>query len=380
MPDERPETHPGRPADRIVVDLAVRLGFLGLFAWLALAILSPFVLILLWALFLTVALQPGHARLAARLGGRGRLAAVIVTLIGLAIVLGPISMLVASLVGSVETLSMGMAGGGLSIPPPPAEVKTIPIAGAWLHSNWELASSNLQGFLGRYGTTLIGAGKWVIRPAEALGRDLIDILIAVVVAGVLLVPGPRFVPGFRRFAARIMGSRGSDFVDLGAATIRNVARGVIGVAAIQALFVGVALIAAGVPAAGLLTLVALLGAILQIGVGIVAVPVIVWGWIALGTLPAILLTAWLVPAMFSDLALKPLMVGHGLRTPMLVILTGVIGGTISFGLIGLFLGPIVLALFYELVIFWVELGEPGEDAAAAGGGTDRVGPGDGEPR
>ena len=174
MPDERPETHPGRPADRIVVDLAVRLGFLGLFAWLALAILSPFVLILLWALFLTVALQPGHASLAARLGGRGRLAAVIVTLIGLAIVLGPISMLVASLVGSVETLSMGMAGGGLSIPPPPAEVKTIPIAGAWLHSNWELASSNLQGFLGRYGTTLIGAGKWVIRPAEALGLFPMD--------------------------------------------------------------------------------------------------------------------------------------------------------------------------------------------------------------
>ncbi len=151
-------------------------------------------------------------------------------------------------------------------------------------------------------------------------------------------------------------------------------------AAVQSLFVGIALIAAGVPAAGLLTLAALLGAILQIGVGLVAVPVIVWGWIALGTLPAILLTAWLVPAMFSDLALKPLMVGHGLRTPMLVILTGVIGGTISFGLIGLFLGPIVLALFYELVIFWVELGEPGEVGAAAGGGTDRVGRGDGEPR
>ena len=379
MPAERPEHLPGRPVDRIVVDLAVRLGFLGLFAWLALAMLRPFVLILLWALFLTVALHPAHARLTARLGGHGRLAAVVFTMIGLAIVLGPISMLVASLVGSVEAISTHMAAGGLQVPPPPAQVKAIPVAGAWLHANWNLASSNLEGFLGRYGTTLLGAGKWVILPAEALGKDLLDILIAVVISGVFLVPGPRFVPGFRRFAARIIGSRGSDFVDLGAATIRNVARGVIGVAAVQSLFVGVALIAAGVPAAGLLTLAALLGAILQIGVGLVAVPVIIWGWIALGTVPAILLTAWLVPAMFSDLALKPLMVGHGLRTPMLVILAGVIGGTISFGLIGLFLGPIVLALFYELVIFWVELGEPEEDRTAATGGAMRAGPAEKDP-
>ena len=108
---------------------------------------------------------------------------------------------------------------------------------------------------------------------------------------------------------------------------------------------------AGVPAAGLLTLAALIGAIMQIGVGIVVVPVIVWSWVALGGWTAMLLTAWLVPAMFSDLLLKPMMVGRGLRVPMLVILAGVIGGTISFGLVGLFLGPIVLALCYELVGF-----------------------------
>jgi predicted PurR-regulated permease PerM len=272
-------------------------------------------------------------------------------------------MLVVSLIGSIEAISVGMSSGGTQIPPPPLEVKDIPFAGGWLDSNWELASSNLQGFLDRYGTVLLGAGKWAIRPVETLGKDLIDILIAVLISGALFVPGRRFVPGIRRFAGRIVGGRGSEFVDLCAATIRNVARGVIGVAVVQSLLVGVALMAAGVPAAGLLTLAALIGAILQIGVGLVVVPVIAWAWFALGGMPAILLTAWLIPAMFSDLVLKPLMVGRGLRIPMLVILAGVIGGTISFGLIGLFLGPIVLALCYELVSFWVELGTREELAA-----------------
>ncbi len=293
MPPEIPEVSPDTSIDRIVVDLAIRLGFLGAIAWLTIALLKPFAMIMLWVLVLTVALYPVHAWLTARLGGRGRFAAGIVTLIGLVIVLGPLSMLVASLIGSIETIARGLSTGGLQVPSPPEWVKDIPAAGAWVQSNWDLASSNLQGFFSRNGAILLGAGKWAIRPAEALGMDLLDILLAVVISGLLFVPGPRFLPGIRRLVERVMGSHGSGFVQLGTATIRSVARGVIGVAAIQALLVGVGLIAAGVPAAGLLTLAALIGAIMQIGVGIVVVPVIVWSWVALGGWTAMLLTAWL---------------------------------------------------------------------------------------
>jgi predicted PurR-regulated permease PerM len=179
------------------------------------------------------------------------------------------------------------------------------------------------------------------------------IILAVLISGFLYFPGPRFVTGFRAFAARVVGVHGSDFVDLAGATIRNVARGVIGVAAIQALLTGVGLIVAGVPGAGLLTLAVLILAILQIGSGPVVIPLLIWAWLQMSTGAAVLLTAYMIPVSIIDNILKPILMGKGLPTPMLVILVGVIGGTISYGLIGLFLGPIVLAVFYELLVFWV---------------------------
>ena len=186
------------------------------------------------------------------------------------------------------------------------------------------------------------------------------------IAGFLYVPGPRLVAGFRLFAQRVIGSRGSGFVDLAGATIRNVARGVIGVAIIQALLVGLGLIVAQVPAAGLLTLAVLVLAILQIGSAPVVLPLLIWAWFAMGWLPALLLTLYLIPVSVADNLLKPVLMGKGLHTPMLVILVGVIGGTISYGLIGLFLGPIVLAVFYDLLIFWVT-SEPVPEEAGRGG-------------
>ena len=157
----------------------------------------------------------------------------------------------------------------------------------------------------------------------------------------------------RAFAERVVGPRGSAFVDLAGVTIRNVARGVIGVALIQALLIGFGLIVAEVPAAGLLTLAVLVLGILQVGAAPVVIPLLIWVWATRDTTPALLLTLYLIPAMLADNALKPLLMRKGLETPVLVILAGVIGGTISYGLIGLFLGPVVLAVFYDLLRFWM---------------------------
>ena len=175
-----------------------------------------------------------------------------------------------------------------------------------------------------------------------------------VVSGFLYVPAPRLVAGIRVVAERVIGHhRGSDFIDLAAATIRNVARGIIGVAIVQSLLIGLGFILGHVPAAGLLTLAVLVLAIVQLGVFPIIVPVLIWAWVTHDTGYALLLTAWLIPAGLADIALKPLFMGKGLPVPFVVILAGVIGGTVAYGLIGLFLGPIVLAVFYELVRFWV---------------------------
>ena len=137
------------------------------------------------------------------------------------------------------------------------------------------------------------------------------------------------------------------------ATIRAVARGVIGVAALQSFLIGVGLAVAGIPGASLLTLASLVLGIIQIGPVLVVVPVIIWVWTTMETTTALLFTAYMIPVNLMDNVLRPLVMGRGLNTPTVVILIGLIGGTISLGLTGLFLGPIVLAVIWELLVAWI---------------------------
>ena len=142
-------------------------------------------------------------------------------------------------------------------------------------------------------------------------------------------------------------------VQIAGATIRAVARGVIGVAALQAFLIGIGLVTAGVPGASLLTLASLVLGIIQIGPTLVILPVIIWAWTAMDTTTALLFTPYMIPVNLIDNVLRPLVTGRGLDTPIIVILIGVIGGTISLGLTGLFLGPIILAVIWELLMAWI---------------------------
>ncbi len=358
---------PGRTPDQLAVDIAVRLAILALFAWVVLLLVRPFLPIVLWSVVLTVAFEPAHAWLTARLGRRGWLAAAVLTAVALAVAIGPATILVTSAIHSLELLARWIGAGPHHIPDPPRQLTDLPAVGPVIDETWRQASSNLQAFVGRYGRALIGPGEWLLHVIAGLAGSIVAILAAVVVSGFLYVPAPRLVRGARVVAERVIGHhRGIAFLDLAAATIRNVARGIIGVALVQSLLIGVALIAAEVPAAGLLGLGVLVLAIVQVGAFPIIVPVLVWGWLALGTGEALALTAWLIPAGLSDMALKPMFMGKGLPVPLLVILAGVIGGTVAYGLIGLFLGPIVLAVFYELVRFWVSEAPVDVDEPARG--------------
>lgn len=359
-PAQRPAPQPvvapavdARSVDRVVVDLAVRLSLLGLFAWFALWMVAPFLSLILWSIVLSVALYPVFAWLRDATGGRPRLAALLLTATVFAILLGPATVLVSSLVHSLEALAQQFHGQAFSFPPPPPQLNDIPAIGPVLTRTWIQATGNIEGFLETYRSALFSVGEWLLRAVAGLAGSVFIIVAAVPVSALLHFPGPRLVVALRAFARRVAGDHGSEFVDLAGATIRNVARGVVGVAAIQSLLIGVGLLVADVPAAGLLSLAALILAIVQIGTLPVVLPLLVWFWIERPTGSAVLLTAWLIPVSLIDNVLKPLLMGKGLPTPMLVILVGVIGGTISFGVIGLFLGPIVLAVFYELLVYWV---------------------------
>lgn len=348
-----------RGPDRIAVDIAVRLALLAAFAYLALELLRPFLGLFLWSVVLAVILYPAFDWLRRRLGGRGSLAAVLVTAAGLAVVLGPATVLISSLIHTLEALAHHFGPDRPQLPPPPEALRQLPIVGDSLIATWTQATSNLEAFLVRYGRPLLPAGEWLLRVVARLGGSVVVILVAVLVSGFLLVPGPRLVGACRKLSTRLAPGHGREFVDLAGATIRNVARGVLGISTLQALLVGLGLIVAGIPAAGLLSLVALVLAILQVGLVPLAAPLVLWAWFHLDTAPALILSAYLVVVTFLDGPLKALVMGKGLHTPFLVILAGVIGGTIAYGLVGLFLGPILLAVFYDLVVFWAAEPEPG---------------------
>jgi predicted PurR-regulated permease PerM len=184
-----------------------------------------------------------------------------------------------------------------------------------------------------------------------MGINLLKFIIAVVVSGFLLIPGPSLIHSIKNVLSRVAAARGEEFVDLAGATIRNVSRGIIGIAMLQALLAGIGLLFAGVPAAGLFSFLVLVLGIIQIGPSVVLLPLIIWGWFVMDTTTALLFTLYMVPVNLLDNVLRPL-VAKGLSTPMPVILIGVLGGTLVHGMIGLFVGPIVLSIGWQLLVVW----------------------------
>lgn len=346
-----------RTPEQMAIDIAVRLGLIFLLAYSALQIIGPFVMVVIWGVILTVATYPFHVWLTRMLGGRGSLAAALITIFGLVIILGPTAALSISLFESVHTLATGLSAGTLTIPEMPARMQELPLIGAKLHEAWTLLAGNLRAFLADYGGALLGLGEALLVRIAGLGSSVMMFAASVIISGFLFRPGPALVRGVARFSSRIAGPRGETFVTLGGTTIRNVSRGVIGISMLQALLAGVGLMVAGVPGAGPIAMAALVLGIVQIGPALVLIPAIIWAWLNMSTGGALIFTVYMVPVLFMDNVLKPVVMARGLETPMLVIFIGVLGGTLTHGLVGLFLGPIVLAVAYDLVLAWTTDGE-----------------------
>ena len=339
------------------IELAIRLAVLGLLIYLAFVLIRPFITIAIWSVVLTVALYPGYDRMVGWLGGRRLLAAVLLTVIGLLVLLGPAIWLVLSLIDSLSSLSERLDLAHLTVPTPPASVKEWPLVGPPIYQFWDLASTNLQTAVVKIAPQLRPVGSGLLTIAADAGTGALQFLIALIIAGFLFPPAPAVADAANRFSRRLVPGQGETFVQIGVATIRAVARGVIGVAALQSFLIGIGLVIAGVPGASLITLAALLLGIIQIGPTPVVIPVIIWAWFAMDTVPALLFTVYMIPVNLIDNVLRPLLMGRGLDTPIVVILIGLIGGTLSLGLTGLFLGPIVLAVIWELVVAWIRESE-----------------------
>lgn len=339
------------------LDWIVRLFAIGALAYWSIVLVQPFLTIAAWSVILTVALYPAFERLVALLGRRRRLAAVLLTLLCLAIVVGPALWLVVGIIDSLRLLSELFDPKVLSVPPPPAKLQTWPLIGEPAYQFWALASANLQAALAKIAPQLKSAASGLLQVAAGAGAGALRIFVAIVITGFLFVPAPAMVESIRKVARRLSPDQGDKLVSMTGATIRTVARGVIGVSALQAVLAGIGFTVSGIPGATLLTSATLVFGIVQIGPSLVILPAIVWAWTSMSASHAILFTLYMVPVNFIDNLLKPLVMTRGLSTPILVILIGVIGGTISHGVTGLFLGPIILAVMWELFLTWKQAEE-----------------------
>jgi len=354
-------TRQGRQGEE-VIQIAIRLALLALLIYWSFVLLNPFIPVLVWSVVLAVALYPAYDWLTVHLGQRPRIAAIIVTLVVLSVFLGPAAWLGIGLVEGLGNISDQLTSGDLTIPAPPDSVKNWPIIGSSLHQFWDMASLNLHSALRQVAPHLKPLASPILAIASSAGTGTLKFLVSVVISGFLFRHGPALVVASRRALTRVVPERSDSFLALAGATIRTVLQGVIGIAALQAILAGIVLKIAGVPNAGVLAFAILVLGIVQIGSLPIMLPVIIWVWMVRDVGPAVLITILLFLVGISDNVLKPLLMGRGLSTPVLVIFIGVIGGTLAHGIVGLFIGPVILAVAWEIMIAWIGNDESDADS------------------
>jgi predicted PurR-regulated permease PerM len=353
------ETEKGRiELSRFTIDMAVRLALIAGVVYVSLLLLRPVAPLLLWAVILAVAVFPLHALLQRRVRLRPGLSASVLSVLLLALLLTPVVLLSTSAIQTLDAYSGLLTESRHVVPPPPPSVRTWPLIGERLHDAWAVAANDSRSFLASHVGQIASAGRWVGRIAAGVAFEVLQFAMAIIIAGVLLAYSNRLTAALGGLAGRIADARGRHFVEIAGSTIRNVSQGVIGVALLQSALLGLGMLVAGVPFAGAITFACLVLAIVQVGPNLIMIPVIIWVWIAMPALHAALFTAYTVPLLLLDNVLRPILMARGLQTPMAVIVIGVICGTLAGGLIGLFVGPIVLAVFYDLVTIWMAASAP----------------------
>ena len=372
MPSVPLDTAPGRRLARLLLDVLIRAGLILVLVMLCYRIFSPFLVLMVWALILAVTLYPLHQALAVRVGGRQGLAATLITVLGVVLIVAPTAVLLNSMGDSVHRLLGAIQQDTLQVPAPSPAVADWPLVGPQLHAYWQLAHDNLPALVKSLQPKIGELAKEAVAMVASIGGAILAFVAAFIIAGIIMAFGQSGDRASRAIFARVFGyERGDRFTVLSVATIRAVAQGVIGIAFIQAILVGVCLLLAGVPLAGVLAVVVLVLGIAQVPALIATLPAIAYLWMSdgYGTGEAALYSVLLFVAGMADNVLKPLMLGRGVDAPMPVILLGALGGMAAAGILGLFAGAVLLTLGYQIFMAWVAANPEAKPPTSDNGAT-----------
>jgi len=350
-----------------LLEVFIRAGLIFALAVLCYQVFAPFLTLMVWAVILAVALYPLQQFLAAKTGGKQGLAASLIVILGVVLIIGPTAILMSSLGDSVQQLVHDVQNDALEIPAPPDSVAGWPVVGERVHAIWSQAHDDLPTLVRSMQPKIGDLAKSALAFVASIGGGLLQFLASFIIAGILMAFGQSGSRGSLAVFERVAGpARGAEFTTLATATIRAVAQGVIGVAFIQAIIVGLCLLVAGVPWAGVLSVIVLVLGIAQVPALLVTLPAIgyIWWLGDYGNVAAIVYSVLIFVSGMTDNVLKPLMLGRGVDAPMPVILLGALGGMAAAGILGMFVGATLLALGYQLFMGWVGANRPAEKTSA----------------
>ncbi len=346
------------------VDVALRLALVAFLLVMCVLIVRPFLVLILWAIILAVALAGVFEKIAGVVGKRGR-AATVLSLLGVAVIAIPSYITGTSIVDTVRDLQGRLEAGTLEAPPASETVRGIPVVGEQIYQAWELAHDDIQQAFTQFEPQIREAGQWAVGFLTGVGGAVLQTLIALIIASVFLTYREGAVASAARVARRIAPVGGDDYLTMAGATINSVTQGVLGVAGIQAVLTGILLAIFGVPAPGVFALVMFVIATVQLPGLILMVVPIIWSFSNLSgiSLPIFIVLGIVVGAI--DTPLKAVLLGRGLPIPTFVILIGAIGGMVSMGMMGLFIGAVILGIGYRLVMLWTGEGPTVQEIADA---------------
>lgn len=346
----------------IWAERAVGLLILGGIIFACFWIAQPLLGILVWGALIAVALAPLHRLLARSAGGRPKMVATLMVLVLLAVMVFPLSFLPGSFVRAAAGLSaMTNNWTELKLPPLPSWVSNFPLLGSLISDGWTKAMENSQALFALVKPYVGPAFQWIAAEGASLGLAVLQIMVSIILVGVFLTTATGTTTAFHRIANRLGGASAENLLDVAVRTIRSVALGVIGTALIQGILSGIGFAIAGVPFAVALGVLAFGTAMLQIGTWLVWIPAAVWlsyqgetGWALFTAVLGIIIN-------IMDNVIKPLLIGRGAGVPLWIIFIGVIGGILSMGFIGIFIGPLVMSAGFSIVMGWL-----GEETRAEG--------------
>ncbi|MBD9677836.1 AI-2E family transporter [Pseudomonas sp. PDM18] len=346
-----------------MLDILIKAGLVAALVIFSFEVFQPFLELMLWSVILAVTLYPVLRWVKARTGLKDGHAATLIVLFVLLVLIAPIYLMATSIADSVDSVGAILKSGTLSVPAPSPSVAEWPLIGPRVYDFWLAASHSLSDVLRTLVPNLKDAGRMLLGAAASAGGAFLLFIGAIIISGIIMAFGEMGTIAAQRIALRISGAeRGVHIAALCTATIRAVALGVIGIAFIQMLLIGIGFVIKGVPGAGILALIVLVLGIAQAPASLITLPVIIYVLSTEGfTGTTLVFAIYIFVAGLADNVLKPLLLGRGVDVPMPVVLIGALGGMVVKGIIGLFLGPVILAVTYKLFWQWVDQQVPKMD-------------------